>query len=239
MSGNFEGKKVIVAGGSTGVGLAAARQLHHAKAQVTITGRSKEKLAQAADSVPGIKTVAVDSSDRAALDQFFQEQGPIDHLVVTLSGGKGAGQFSTLPLTDLLEGFEGKFWPQLHTVQAALPHISKNGSITIVTAVSSILGLPGTSGLAAINGSLELMIPAIAKEIKPVRINAVSPGVIDTPWWDFLPQADKQAAFNEYAAQTPAGRVGQPDEVANGILFLAGNNFVTGTVIRIDGGLSL
>ncbi|RAJ87965.1 NAD(P)-dependent dehydrogenase (short-subunit alcohol dehydrogenase family) [Chitinophaga dinghuensis] len=239
MSGNFEGKKVIVAGGSTGVGLAAARQLQDAKAQVTITGRSKEKLQQAAAALPGINTAAVDSGDRAALDQFFQEHGPFDHLVVTLSGGKGAGQFSTLPLQDLQEGFEGKFWPQLNTIQAALPHINKAGSITIVTAVSSILGLPGTSGLAAINGSLELMIPAIAKEIQPVRINAVSPGVIDTPWWDFLPTADKKAAFDSYAAQTPAGRVGKPEEVADGILFLARNNFVTGTVVRVDGGLSL
>ncbi|MDQ0108684.1 NAD(P)-dependent dehydrogenase (short-subunit alcohol dehydrogenase family) [Chitinophaga terrae (ex Kim and Jung 2007)] len=239
MKANFEGEKVIVAGGSTGVGLATAKQFHEAKAQVIITGRSEQRLREAQTLLPGVQTEALDSTNRPALDTFFKQQGNIDHLVISLSGGKGMGELADLPVEDLRSGFEGKFWPILNTLQAALPYLNKTGSITIVTAASSVLGAPGTSGLAAINGSLELMLPAIAKEIQPLRINAVSPGVVDTSWWDFLPADEKQAAFAKYAAVTPVGRVGQAAEIADGIFFLAGNGFINGTVLRIDGGLSL
>ncbi|RFS20663.1 SDR family NAD(P)-dependent oxidoreductase [Chitinophaga silvatica] len=239
MPGKFENKKVVIAGGSTGIGLATAHLLHDAGAQVIITGRSAEKLQQAKSAIPGITTVVLDSNNRNDLDQFFAGVGPFDHLVLTLSGGKGAGEFSSLPLQDLRTGFEGKFWPLLNTLQAAIPYINKSGSATLITAASAAMKAPGVSGLAAINGSLELMIPSIAKELQPVRINAVSPGVIDTSWWDFLSPADKAAAFQQYASQIPMGRVGRPEEVADAILFLIGNTYMTGTVIRCDGGISL
>ena len=71
-----------------------------------------------------------------------------------------------------------------------------------------------------------------------ILINAVSPGVVDTSWCDFLPEQAKQETFKQYATQIPAGRVGQPDEIANAILFLAGNQFMTGKVIGCDGGMS-
>ncbi len=239
MSTSFESKKVIIAGGSSGIGLATAAILAKEKANVTVTGRSAARLADAAKSTPGIKTAALDSNNRKELDAFFAEQGSIDHLVIALSGAKGAGKFADLSLKELREGFEGKFWPQLYTLQAALPYINKGGSITLITAISAISKAPGVSGLAAINGALELMIPSIAKEIQPLRINAVSPGVVNTPWWDFLPADAKADAFGEFAAQLPIGRVGEPDDVADTIIFLMRNGNITGTIIRCDGGLSL
>jgi NAD(P)-dependent dehydrogenase (short-subunit alcohol dehydrogenase family) len=239
MSTTFESKKVVIAGGSTGIGLATATLLAKEKAQVIVTGRSAAKLAAATKSNPGIQTAAMDSNNRKELDAFFSAQGGVDHLVIALSGAKGAGKFADLSLKDLREGFEGKFWPQLNTLQAALPYINKGGSITLITAISAISQAPGVSGLAAINGALELMIPSIAKEIQPLRINAVSPGVVNTGWWDFLPADAKADTFETYAAQTPVGRVGEPDDVADTILFLMRNGNITGTVIRCDGGLSL
>ncbi|WP_245752483.1 SDR family oxidoreductase [Chitinophaga arvensicola] len=239
MSTSLESKKVIIAGGSSGIGLATAVILAKEQANVTITGRSAARLADAVKNRPGIHTASLDSNNRKDLDAFFGAQGNIDHLVIALSGAKGAGKFAELSLKDLREGFEGKFWPQLNTLQAALPYINKGGSITLVTAISAISKAPGTSGLAAINGALELMIPSIAKEIQPLRINAVSPGVVNTPWWDFLPADAKADTFHEYAAQIPTGRVGEPDEVADTIIFLMRNGNITGTIIRCDGGLSL
>lgn len=233
----MEHSKVIVAGGASGIGLSAAIRLAAAKAAVTVTGRDEAKLKTVVAEHPLIHTQQLDSSNRAALDAFFSTYGAIDHLVIALSGGKGSGEFAGLPLDDLREGFEGKFWPQLQTLQAALPYMKAGGSITVITAISASAGMPGTSGLAAINGALELMIPILAKEIKPVRINAVSPGVIDTAWWNFLPADAKQQAFAQYATQIPAGRVGKPEEVADAILFLAGNNYMTGSVLHCDGGL--
>jgi NAD(P)-dependent dehydrogenase (short-subunit alcohol dehydrogenase family) len=239
MSNTFESKKVVIAGGSTGIGLATAVSLAKENAMVTVTGRSAGSLESAAAAYPGIQTAILDSNNRAALDAFFSTQGGIDHLVIALSGAKGAGKFADLSLDDLRAGFEGKFWPQLNTLQAALPYINKGGSITLITAISAITQAPGVSGLAAINGALELMIPSIAKEIQPLRINAVSPGVVNTGWWDFLPAADKAATFEAYAAQTPVGRIGEPEDVADTIRFLMRNGNITGTVIRCDGGLAL
>lgn len=239
MSQKFGNKKVIIAGGSSGIGLATAAMLAAQQAEVTITGRNADKLSQAASAYPGIRTATLNSCDRTETDAFFKTHGPFDHLVIALSGAKGGGKFADLSLQDLRDGFEGKFWPHLNTLQAALPYVSKGGSITLVTAVSAISQQPGVSGLAAINGALELMIPSIAREIQPLRINAVSPGVINTPWWDFLPASAKQEAFNGYAAETPVGRVGEPEEVAETILFLMGNGNITGTIIRCYGGLWL
>jgi NAD(P)-dependent dehydrogenase (short-subunit alcohol dehydrogenase family) len=229
-------KKVIVAGGSSGIGLATARLLAQQQAVITVTGRDTEKL-KAIHVSDGFNTATVDSTNRAALDTFFKQAGNTDHLIVSISGHKGMGHFATLPLQELQEGFDNKFWPQLHTVQAALPYMNKGGSITLITAMSALGRLPGASGLAALNGGLELMVPILAKELKPLRINAVSPGVVDTPWWNFLPEENKQQTFQQFAQQIPVGRIARPEEIADTILFVLHNEYMTGAVIPCDGGL--
>jgi NAD(P)-dependent dehydrogenase (short-subunit alcohol dehydrogenase family) len=98
---------------------------------------------------------------------------------------------------------------------------------------------PGTSGLAAVNGALEAMIPTLALELKPIRVNAVSPGIIDTPWWDAWPKEQRKAAFAQIAASTPVGRIGQQEDIAQAILFLLENSFMTGTVVECDGGIRI
>jgi NAD(P)-dependent dehydrogenase (short-subunit alcohol dehydrogenase family) len=237
MNAVFENKKVIVAGGASGIGLATAQILKNSKAAVTVTGRNPDKLQQVQQST-GIQTQVLDSADRKALDAFFTKTGQIDHLMITVSGAKGMGNFAELPLQDLRDGFEGKFWPQLNTLQAALPYMNTGGSITLVTAISSIAQRPGTSGLAAINGALELMVPVLAQELKPLRINAVSPGVVDTPWWNFVPEDVKQDTFQQFTGNIPAGRPAKAEEIADAIVFTLRNSYMTGTVIHCDGGFS-
>jgi NAD(P)-dependent dehydrogenase (short-subunit alcohol dehydrogenase family) len=232
----FKGKKIVVVGGTSGIGLATAQRFQQEGAVVTVTGRNAEKLRLAEGK--GLAAAAVDSRERPALDLFFAKQGVVDHLVVAASGGKGMGEFATLSLGELREGFDAKFWPHLETLQAAIPFLSAGGSVTLVTACSSAAKMPGTSGLAAMNGALELMVPILARELKTIRINAVSPGVVDTPWWDFIPQENKAGAFAQFTANIPVGREAQPAEVADAIVFLAGNAYMTGKVIFCDGGLS-
>ena len=106
---------------------------------------------------------------------MFHRIGCFDHLVLAASGGAGAGRFESLDASALRRGFEAKFWTHWNAVQAALPHLAANGSITFITAASSRLANPGTSGLAAINGALERMVPTLARELAPRRVNAVSP----------------------------------------------------------------
>ena len=146
--------------------------------------------------------------------------------------------FGELSLTTLKEGFDEKFWPVLHTLQIALPYVIDNGSVTLVTAVSGMAKLPGTSGLGVINGGLEIMAQVIAKEIKNVRVNAVSPGVVDTEWWHFLDEQTRQEQFKKLTGDIQAKRPARPEEIADAILFAAGNPYVTGKVIACDGGLT-
>ena len=229
---------LLVVGGTSGIGLATAHAAADAGARVIVAGRSREKLDCALAGLGGkAHGELVDASDRDALDALFARTGRLDHLVIAASGGVGAGSFGTLIRDDLASGFEGKFWVQWHCAQAALPHLSKRGSITFVTAVSARTGNPGTAGLAAINGALGAMVLPLAHELGPVRVNAVSPGVIDTPWWDRQPAELKQRVFERIAATVPVRRIGCADDVADAIVFLAGNGYITGVILDIDGGL--
>jgi NAD(P)-dependent dehydrogenase (short-subunit alcohol dehydrogenase family) len=228
----------VIIGGSSGIGLATAAALLNYGYAVTITGRNEEKLRDAAKALDTtVDTAAFDGGRPDEVRNFFGRLGRFDHLVLCLSGGKGLGPFATLDLADVRAGVDEKVWPQLSCAQAALPTISGNGSITFVSAVSAQMAVPGIAGIAAINGMLLSVVPILAAELKPLRINAVAPGVIDTPWWHFLPEDQRQAVFSEYGAKTPAGRIGRPEEVAAAIASLATNGFVTGQVLTVDGGL--
>ncbi|MBW8756895.1 MAG: SDR family oxidoreductase [Burkholderiales bacterium] len=236
----LSGQRLVVIGGTSGVGLEVARAAAARGAHVRIAGRDRARADAACASLPGGAVAhALDGGDRSALDAFFGEAGPVDHLVLTLSGGEGAGEFASLDLRALRRGFEAKFWPQLETVQAALPALSSSASITFVTAVSARIARPGTTGLAAINGALEAMVGGLARELAPRRVNAVSPGVIDTAWWGQAPAAVRQAVFEEQVRTLPVGRVGRPEDVAQAVLYMATNGFTTGSIVECDGGLHL
>jgi NAD(P)-dependent dehydrogenase (short-subunit alcohol dehydrogenase family) len=231
----LQGKKTIIAGGTSGIGLATALLFQQAGASVTVTGRNEEKLNSAKQA--GLETAQIDSSNAGALPGFFASVGEFDHLVMALGSRKGMGNFTDLSLEELRAGFEEKYWSQLYTLKAALPYLKAGGSITLVTAISGSAEMPGTSGIGAVNGSLEIMVPVLAKELKPLRINAVSPGLIDTPWWDFLAEEQKQKAFESYLPQIALGRIGKPEDVAQAISFVTQNEYMTGKIIKCDGGL--
>ncbi|WP_242886270.1 SDR family oxidoreductase [Actinomadura litoris] len=233
-------QRVLVCGGGSGIGAATAALFAGRGADVVITGRNEERLAKTAANIDGNVTGRrMDAASGEQVAEFFAAGATYDHLVLALSGGSGAGPFATLDLDELREGFEGKFWPHLRLLQAALPHLAEDGSVTLLTASSARAALPGTSGLAAINGALEAMVRPLATELAPRRVNAVSPGVIETPWWDALPEAQRAAVFAEHAAALPVGRVGRPEEVAEAVVLAATNGFITGQVIECNGGLTL
>ncbi len=229
---------MVVVGGTSGIGLATARAAANAGARVIIAGRNHDKLDRAIlDLSNEARGELVDASDRDALDALFARTRQLDHLVIAASGGVGAGPFGTLARGDLAKGFDAKFWVQWQCAQAALPYLSERGSITFVTANSARMGNPGTAGLAAINGALGAMVLPLAHELGPVRVNAVSPGVIDTPWWDRQPAELKHRLFGRIAATVPVRRVGLPEDIADAIVFLAGNSYVTGIILDVDGGM--
>ena len=229
-----EARRVVVMGGGSGIGEATAKLFATRGAEVVITGRDQAKLSRAQTVTGASRAEVVDGTVPAAVTAFFAKLGPFDHLVLSLSGGKGAGPFGQLDLVELRAGFEAKFWAYVQILQAALPTLRV--SATLVSAGSARAALAGTSGLAAINGALEAMVAPLAAELTPIRVNAVSPGVVDTPWWDAMPKAAKKQFMDQAAQSLPVARVGRPEDVAEAIVMLAGNGFITGTVIEVDGG---
>ncbi len=230
----------VIVGGSSGIGLATARHLLASGARVTITGRNQARLVEARRQLgPEAQVVPMDASAADALPAQFAQIGKFDHLVLALGSGKGVGPFATVSLADVKHGFEEKVYAHFATAQAALPFLNPKGSLTFVSGVSALAAVPGTAGIGAANAAVAQLVPILSVELKPLRVNGVSPGVIDTPWWDAFPEEQKQAMFKDYAAKTPVGRVGRPEDVAQTIAFLIGNGFMTGHMLVCDGGLRL
>jgi NAD(P)-dependent dehydrogenase (short-subunit alcohol dehydrogenase family) len=237
---DLSGARVLVAGGSSGVGLAAAKLLIRCGATVVVNGRDRSKLESIQEQLGDKASIAAfDAAQPKDRARAFAEIGPFDHLVLALSGGKGAGPFAQVVQADLRSGFEAKFWTHFSLAQESLPYLSQSGSITFVSAISARAANPGTAGLSAINSAIEGLVRPLAVELRPRRVNAVSPGVIDTPWWNWMPEDQKRETFIKFAAATPVGRVGRPEDIAESIVFLIGNSFMTGCVLECDGGLRL
>ncbi len=236
----LSGNRVVVAGGSSGIGLATAKLLVDCGASVVVTGRDAAKLASVRKQLgEGVSIAAFDATDPGERARALAEIGRMDHLVLALSGGKGAGPLARVAPEDLRSGFDRKFWPHFSMAQESLPYLSEVGSITFVSAISARAANPGTAGLSAINSAIEGLVRPLAVELKPRRVNAVSPGVVDTPWWNWLAADEKRRSFERFAAATPVARVGRPEDIAQAIVFLIGNSFMTGCVLECDGGLRL
>jgi NAD(P)-dependent dehydrogenase (short-subunit alcohol dehydrogenase family) len=238
---SFDGQRIVVIGASAGIGEATAGAFAAQGAAVVITGRSKDRLDQAAQRIGHpVEVAELDATDRGALDAFFATNGTIDHLILTASpGAVGAGPFASLDEAALRQAFDGKFFAHVKAIQAALPRLRADGSVTIVSAASARAAFPGTAALAAANGALETIVAPLAVELAPLRVNAVSPGVIDTHWWHGMPADQRRGYFEAVAAVTPVRRIGTPRDVADAIVYLAGAGFVTGTVLECTGGSNL
>lgn len=231
--------RAVIVGGTGGIGLASAVRLAESGAEVFVTGRSQDRLDAALHRIGGKASgEAVDARDTAAMRELFRRIGAFDHLVVTVTGRGGAGPLSGLTADGLATAMASKLIPYLMTAQAALEVLSPQGSITFVTAASAGAAMVGVSQLAAVNGAIEATVPGLAVELAPVRVNAVSPGVIDTDWWEALGEA--RAGFLESTgAALPVGRVGTPEDVALTVEYAVRNGYLTGTVLTVDGGARL
>ena len=240
MAPDMNNRHVAVLGGSTGIGLETARLVAGQGARVTIGGRDAARLDAAVKELGDLaRAVPVDAGQPDSLRQFFAQAGPITDLVITVTRRGGAGPAAGLAEADLPGAFAGKTIAHLQAVALALPTLSSDGSITLVTAGSAQSAMPGTAGLAAVNGALEAAVPPLAAELAPRRVNAVSPGVIETGWWDEIPPDARQEAFKSFAERALVRRNGRAEDVAQAIGALIGNGFITGVVLPCDGGLRL
>jgi Dehydrogenases with different specificities (related to short-chain alcohol dehydrogenases) len=233
MASPLTDKSVLVIGGSSGIGEAAAKTLQSLGAAVTICSRSQDKLDAAAARIGGtVVTAALDTRDIAAVEAFFAERPPFDHVVVSAAQTPG-GPVRALPLENARAAMDSKFWGAYHIARAA--RIREGGSLTFVSGFLSVR--PGAWVLqGAINAALESLARGLALELSPVRVNAVSPGVIATPLWGGMSEDQRQAMFDATAAALPAKRIGQPEDLANAIAYLVTTPYATGSTVLVDGG---
>lgn len=239
-TGKFAGKSVQVIGASHGIGEETARAFAAEGADVLIVGRTKERLDAAAERIGHpVRVRQADARVQEDVDALYSDSARVDHLVLAVSGGMvGLGPLAELTDEALREGFEGKVLAQLRVLRAALPVLAPDASVTFIGAASSRAAFPGTAGLATANGALDAAVRPLAAELAPVRVNVVAPGIVDTPWWHPL-GADRETFLAGAAEQTPVRRIGHVRDVAEAVLFLAGNGFTTGVVLDVNGGSTL
>jgi NAD(P)-dependent dehydrogenase (short-subunit alcohol dehydrogenase family) len=234
MGRSLKDARVLVLGGSSGIGLATAKAAAAAGAKVTLASRSNDKVNAAAMQVgQGAVGVPIDTTNDTALEAFFAKQPDWDHIVVSVAAGRSAG-LQDLSLQDAYGNMNAKFWTAYKTARFA--RIAPEGSLTLVSGFLS--QRPNKDALlqGCINAALESLGRGLALALSPVRVNTVSPGLIDTPIRAAMPADKKKAMLDHAAATLPARRVGQADDVADAILMLMTNPFTTGSTLFIDGG---
>lgn len=225
---NFEGKKAIVLGGTSGIGLAATEMLRAAGAEV-IAGSRREC------EIDGVECVQVDVLDRGALGALFEKNQGFDYLVNAATGGARAiGPFLEMDLDGYQNSF-AKLWGYVNSVRLGVPQMSASGAVVLFSGYPARKYRPGTLAIGSVGGSVEAFIHLAANEIAPVRINGVCPGLIDTP---MSPLEGEER--REYYAKGTAGhlipRAGTSEECASAAIFLLENEFMTGSIIDVDGG---
>lgn len=233
---DLHAKNVVVAGGTSGIGLAIAKLAADAGAKVWALGRSRNYIDQARQQTGDrIDFRSMDIHDADALAHLFQEIGTIDHLVGNATGAnRTIAPFVEQTHEQFSEAF-GKFWGYTTLVRTGIPAMSKSGSITLVSGTPARKCRPGMSSISCVGNAVEGLCRAIAPEIAPIRINTVAPGIIDTRMHSWMGDA-KDERLHAITAEQAIKRPGKPEEVAGAVVYLMTADYVTGTNIDVDGG---
>ena len=222
------------------MGLALCEQLLRRQCDVVMVGRSRDKLdAAVAQLAPlgTLTTMQMDMTCDAEVRRLFDSVGPLDHLVCTAADIRGAYTLlADLDLGALDRAIRSKVVAPILLARHAAPLMRPHGSITFTSGIAAYRPRPKGIAVAAINAALEGIVRAMAVELAPLRVNAVSPGWVRTPIWQDVAGADTERLLDAMAKQLPVGRVGTPQDVADALLFLLGNGYTTGSVLHVDGG---
>lgn len=249
MAQDFDNKVVVVTGGTSGIGLATAKAFAAAGAAVFITGRRQEALEDAVKAIGGRVTgVRGDMSNLADIDRLYdavqQRHGQIDVIFANAGGGSFA-PLGAISEEHYQQTFDTNVKGVLFTVQKALPLLRDGASVILTSSVTAITGTAAFSVYSATKAAVRNFARSWILDLKHrrIRVNAVSPGPIETAGLVELAgpdQAAQKGLLEFMAGQVPLGRVGQPEEIANAVLFLASDqaSFVNGIELFVDGGMA-
>lgn len=231
---SLKDQHVVVVGGSTGIGFATAKLALTLGAEVLITGRNREKLEVARRELGSVRIALGDIAHEADVQRTFAELPQVDHVFVP-AGGLTLGDVRTTDLAVFRAGLDERIWGNLHVIRAALPKMSR-GSLTLMSGIRASNPKPGTAMTTVGVAAVEALTRALPVEIAPVRINAVSPGWIETPLVRSALGSHYDAVIAAAAAELPGKRIGRAEEVAQAVVMLMTNEFINGEILHIDGG---
>ncbi|WP_422067256.1 SDR family oxidoreductase [Sporolactobacillus shoreae] len=231
----MKNKKIVIIGGSSGIGFEIAKTALQKEAEVIIASRSLNKLKAAQQQLGNVTYEQLDIEDEQAVKDFFQKIGEFDHLAVS-AAKTGGGKFLETDTHEAKQLFDNKFWGQFYAAKYGTPHIRKDGSIVLFSGVVAFKHMIGASVLGALNAAIANLGQTLALELAPIRVNVISPGIIDTPARASMNESERASYYQSVASSLPVNRVGLAEDVAKSALYAMENEFVTGTVLHVDGG---
>jgi NAD(P)-dependent dehydrogenase (short-subunit alcohol dehydrogenase family) len=236
-NGSLTNKKVVILGGSSGIGLATAKAAANAGATVTIVSSNQQRIDSALLTLPdGNSGFAVDLTDEQKVKALFTQLGTFDHLIYTAGENLQLATIADVALADAQKFFNLRYWGAFMAVKYASPNINVGGSITLTSGIAAVRPPSGWSLGASICAAMEGFTKAMAVELAPVRVNLVSPGLVNTNLWDKMAKADKDALFTSIGNNLPVKRIGEAEDIALTYLYLMQQQYSTGQTLVVDGG---
>ena len=234
---DFENKRIVILGGTSGIGLAVAQAAAAQGARVVVASSTQDRVAEALRTLPpGAEGRALDLTDEPTVEAFFAATGAFDHLVYTAGEALALAPLAETDTAEARRFFELRYWGAVTAAKHGHRRIRPGGSIVFTTGVAGARPRPGWTVAASICAALEGLTRALAVELAPLRVNIVSPGVVKTPLWRGMAAEARDALYAAESARLPVGRVGEPAEIAAGYLYLMSQTYGTGQTLVIDGG---
>ncbi|GAB0103187.1 SDR family oxidoreductase [Nocardia sp. JMUB6875] len=236
---SLDGQHVVILGGTSGIGYAVAAATAARGAKVTVASSRQQNVDRAVAELPsGVTGVVADLADANRIRTLFDELGSFDHLVYTAGEPLLLSPVADLDIDAARKFFELRYFSVLAAVQAAAPHLRPDGSITLTTGTAGPRPVPGSSVTSSVCGAVEALTRALAVELAPIRVNAVMPGVVRSPLWNF-PEDLREQFYADTAANTPLRRIAEVDDIAQAFVFFLTQPHATATVLPLDGGAVL
>jgi NAD(P)-dependent dehydrogenase (short-subunit alcohol dehydrogenase family) len=237
---SLSSKRVVIIGGTSGIGLATAHAATDAGAEVILASSRQSSIDAALGELSAATTgYALDVLDTAAVRTFFDHVGEFDHLAYTAGESLSLMPVDGMNIDEARGFFQIRFFGALNAVSTAAKYIRPEGSITLTSGSARTRSTAGWSVASSLCGATTSLAGALAVELAPIRVNVVEPGIIRSPLWSGMNADDRQAMFDRQAATLPAGRVGELEDVARAFLYSMTQSFMTGTSIPVDGGALL
>jgi NAD(P)-dependent dehydrogenase (short-subunit alcohol dehydrogenase family) len=237
---DLSGKRVVILGGTSGIGFATAQAARREGAAVLVASSRQARVDRALAALgDGAEGRVVDLSDEAQLRDLFAQIGAFDHLVYTAGETLHLEPLAAMQIERARGFVDVRFWGAFMAAKYGSPQIRPGGSITLTNGIAGLRPRKGWALAASLCGAMEALTRALAVELAPIRVNAVCPGLVKTERWGDMADADRAAMYQEVGQRLPVGRVGEPDDLAQTYLYLMREGFSTGQVIVVDGGAVL